>query len=445
MTTTSGHDAERATAFARSKGLTPTERILAEIGERTFLSLWSYPNLFKTRNKELCDLLIVFGDTVVLFSDKSCAYPATQDDDLNWKRWYRKSIAKSAEQIRQAERWIRTYPHEIYLDSRCQRRLPVPIPDQHNLRIIRICVTLGHSYDLRPASDGANTIGSVGKVDERDGWIHVVSGDELPTLLRELSTTSDVIRYFEKKEESLLAGQIHYAASERDLLAYYILSARSLRASPCGICVPVGLWDSITSNPRHQERIAADAPSFFWDDQINQLTAAFQNNELEYASVTTVAEFERIARLMGREHRFARRCLCLWMRDRLQVVAASHHREDGPYTIGSLFPSEYGDLVYVLLVTPGSAREQHAEHREWRRKELILRCFAAKSRHPGTRIFLGIAMDASNGRGGSEDYFLLDTQDWGEQKLSKAQQISEDLEFFSNPTETPFSEDEYPP
>jgi hypothetical protein len=53
-------------------GFTKSERFLAELCERTFLSLWSHPNLFCARNRELTDLAIIFGQDVVLFSDKSC-------------------------------------------------------------------------------------------------------------------------------------------------------------------------------------------------------------------------------------------------------------------------------------------------------------------------------------------------------------------------------------
>jgi hypothetical protein len=48
----------------RSLGTTPSERYLAKLADRTFLNLWSYPNLFidrkegaKGTGKELCDLL----------------------------------------------------------------------------------------------------------------------------------------------------------------------------------------------------------------------------------------------------------------------------------------------------------------------------------------------------------------------------------------------------
>ncbi len=61
--------------FKRSVGLTASERVLAELCDVSFLKLWTYPNLFKKRAKELTDLLVVFGQDVIIFSDKSWTSP----------------------------------------------------------------------------------------------------------------------------------------------------------------------------------------------------------------------------------------------------------------------------------------------------------------------------------------------------------------------------------
>jgi len=58
----------------KSPGLTETERYLAKVCERTFLSLWSYPNLYREAGKELCDLLVVFDRHILIFSDKDICF-----------------------------------------------------------------------------------------------------------------------------------------------------------------------------------------------------------------------------------------------------------------------------------------------------------------------------------------------------------------------------------
>ena len=69
-------------AVIRSTGGTASERLLARLAERTFLNLWSYPNVFRDqgrKGKELCDLLVVCGEHVVVFSDKTVPFKDTGD------------------------------------------------------------------------------------------------------------------------------------------------------------------------------------------------------------------------------------------------------------------------------------------------------------------------------------------------------------------------------
>jgi hypothetical protein len=129
--------------FKKSEGLNASERVLAELCEKSFLMLWTYPNLFMKPTKELTDLLIVFGNEVILFSAKAWTYPNTGNADLDWSRWYRQSITHSAKQIAKAEKWIRSFPDKVFLDANCLERLPVTLPTTGDIRVHRICVALG--------------------------------------------------------------------------------------------------------------------------------------------------------------------------------------------------------------------------------------------------------------------------------------------------------------
>ena len=98
----------------RGMGITDSERYLARIAEKTFLNLWSYPNTFiekklrgKGDGKELCDLLVVFGDDVLVFSDKEVEFRPHNDIFVAWNRWYRAAVQKSLSQIHGAERFLR--------------------------------------------------------------------------------------------------------------------------------------------------------------------------------------------------------------------------------------------------------------------------------------------------------------------------------------------------
>jgi hypothetical protein len=99
---------------------TTSEKYLAELSKRSFLSLWSFPHLYTDEGKktaqgtgrELCDLLVVFGSHVLIFSDKHCAYKDTGQVIVDWPRWYRKAVLASIKQLYGAESWLSRYPRE---------------------------------------------------------------------------------------------------------------------------------------------------------------------------------------------------------------------------------------------------------------------------------------------------------------------------------------------
>ncbi len=74
------------TKIVKSEGVTPTERLLANLCEKSFLKLWSYPNPFKEDKDELCDLLVVFEDHLFIFFDRENLTFSKEDNAplINW-------------------------------------------------------------------------------------------------------------------------------------------------------------------------------------------------------------------------------------------------------------------------------------------------------------------------------------------------------------------------
>jgi len=134
----------------RGVGLTPSERYLASLADKAFLRLWSYPNTFidkrsgnKGVGKELTDLLFVFGDDILIFSDKSIGFSPCDDVDLAWSRWYRRAVVKSADQVRGAERWLAEFSDRIFLYPLCTQPFPIELPPLGRRRVHGIVVALG--------------------------------------------------------------------------------------------------------------------------------------------------------------------------------------------------------------------------------------------------------------------------------------------------------------
>ena len=132
---------------------TESERYLTSLARKSFLTLWSYSNVYtdegrgagKGDGKELCDLLVVFGNHVLLFSDKDCQYKTHQDPNVAWSRWYRKSIEASARQLSGARARIERFPDRLFLDRQCQEPLPLKLPAKECMKVHLIAVARGAS------------------------------------------------------------------------------------------------------------------------------------------------------------------------------------------------------------------------------------------------------------------------------------------------------------
>src|ERR1700722_2338152 len=104
------------TPIMRADGVNESERYLKRLCERSFLSLWSYAGVYRDRGrsatqregKEVADLLVVFGNHILLFQDKDCRFPDSGDLQADWSRWYKKTVRAAADQISGAERHIRS-------------------------------------------------------------------------------------------------------------------------------------------------------------------------------------------------------------------------------------------------------------------------------------------------------------------------------------------------
>lgn len=144
----------------RAEGLTESERYLNRLSKQSFLSLWSYPGIYRDQGdgKEICDLLIVFEDHILIFSDKYCEFPKSGNLVTDWNRWFRKAIWKSAKQIWGAERWIKSHPDRIFLDRNCTQKFPLDLPEPGEAVFHRIVIAHGVAERCKELFGGSGRI-----------------------------------------------------------------------------------------------------------------------------------------------------------------------------------------------------------------------------------------------------------------------------------------------
>lgn len=436
--------------FERAGGLNASERILAEIADRSFLKLWTYPNPVREPNRELCDLIVVFGDDVLLFSDKAGAYPDTGNPALDWSRYYRSAIADSAQQLRTAENWIRRFPDRVFLDLRCETPLPLALPPAARLRVHRVCVAPAATDAARdrggqtglaivPAVAGDERPYAVGEVAGCRGWVHVFDEDTMASVLPNLSTAPDFLAYLTAKEALIAAGGLECAASEKDLLAVYLTNERSFPEIGRPLTVPAGTWDALAEHPQFVAALALNRQGELWDRYIEQLTATVVEGHAVAGNEIETHEFERIVRRLAMEDRFQRRVLSRAILERAQRAVGG--------ALGSLLPSQGNpDLVYALLIKDHDQREPYDEYRRFRTMELHLRCQAAAVAQPEKAAVIGLGLDAANGRGGSEDLIYLDATAATDEQRAAWAVMRQEMGYYlpQNVEQNRLVEDEFP-
>lgn len=93
----------------KSEGVTPTEKLLANYCDNTFLKLWSYPNPYNENRDELCDLLAVFENHIFIFFDREnlTLEDKSKDPEVTWNRWKKKVVDAQVRTANGAEIYIK--------------------------------------------------------------------------------------------------------------------------------------------------------------------------------------------------------------------------------------------------------------------------------------------------------------------------------------------------
>lgn len=453
----------------RSSGITPTERYLVRLCERAFLRLWSYPNLYRDQGggKELCDVLIVFGRNVIIFSDKSCAYPDTGDDTRDWARWFRHSIANSARQVYGAERWLRHHPRRIFLDPGCTQPFPIPLPPHDEMRIHRVVVARGagercsaffggDSGSLMVRNDligdahvnppaGPFGVFRIGQLDPGRGYVHVFDDENLDIVLSELDTVADFVAYLSRKEAFLSSRRVVLATGEEDLLAHYLthtnVDGEHDFVFPPEVALTQldHLYRGMPEDDRYIAKKSADEISYVIDQLIEHVSLEATNRTLLDGNQLPFDQHERALRAIASETRLSRRHLAQAL-----VDLTSSARAHGPAKVRCLVTSQGSGTGYCFLVSPCPSGRDYDEHRQIRARMLADYCAVMKLRSPELQHVVGYATEPPDAERRSEDLAYLDAANWIEADEKAARDIQRKTGILASPKVTHVRDTEYP-
>jgi|CXWL01.1.fsa_nt_gi hypothetical protein len=443
----------------KQSGTNPAEHYLAQLCERTFLSLWSYPNVYRdefverqTEGKEICDLLVVFEERVLVFSDKYCLFPEGQELELAWRRWFRRAVARSLKQVLGAERWIRRYPQRIFRDRACRRPIPVLPTIGPRTKFHLIVVAHGVAPACRANLGGSGSLmiqteqrGSgcpdhpfvIGDVNPGGSFVHVLDDITLPILLTELNTISDLVEYLDRKEAFLRSGPAILAAGEEELVAIYLSKVDPagrhdfvLPAAPgenfTWVSLDEGFYQDYLASPERQQKFRSDEVSVAWDALIERFSHHAVSDTQYIASPSgldetgRVANVEGILRFMSREPRLRRRVLSTAIIDALETTPADSRR------LRIVAPSQHGDPYYALMIFPWFHEASEAENRRVRLEFLFQTCRLVRLKFSDATDIVGIATESGMGTGRSEDVLYFDGRHWTDADAEGARRFQEE-------------------
>jgi hypothetical protein len=388
--------------------MTPSESLVYDLCQKSFLSLWSYANPRRPDGRELCDVLVVFAEHVIVFSIKEIELRETGDPQVAADRWRKKAVEKSVDQLRGARRELAAMGHVIRSDG--ASGVDLVATSQRHLHFVAI------------AAGGRRSVPFSGGEAEDGMYVHALDEEALRAILGELDTAKDFIHYLEAKEA--FTGSI-ICEGEENLLAIYLHGGRQLHAEMNILVVEDGSWDKVRERPEFGARKEDDRPSYWWDSVIETL---IRDHAAGGQSGPTLSDHELVVRTMAAEDRFARRALsgcCLEWLARRQAGARSFVSRSGIGYLFGTFP------------------------RDWDRKQrtaaLGVRSLVARS--PGvlnTPIVIGLGTEVHDPTGYSLDVIYLHVPVWTERDEELARAARRDLGIMEAPILSQASLDEFP-
>jgi len=446
-----------------AEGVTDAERYLAKLCRRSFLSLWSYPGVFRDQGrtdgkgdgKEVCDLLVVFDNHIIIFSDKDCHFQDGINLRVAWARWFKKAVLASAKQVWGAERWIRDYPTRLFLDRKCTKPFPINLPKPDKAIFHRIVVAHDASRACKSVCGGSgslmldNTIVgdvhvysrpfTIGRLDAVRGYVHVFDDTSLDIVMTTLDTISDFTAYLAKKEKFLTGERKVLAAGEEELLAVYLAKLNKskehdfvIKESYDGVVFTEGHWKSFVSSPERQAQIE-------WDRIIEKFAHHVMTGTQYFGGDRPLRDQESGFRFLAREPRTRRRMLAASF---MEVLEKS--RTAKLWDARVMPPLDTRFPYYVFLFFRREPGPTDEEYRNRRAHLLTAYCEVTKLMHPRAIDIIGIATEAGLLAERSEDFLYLNARDWTAADDQQAKETQDALGILKSVTTESGREYEYP-
>lgn len=375
------------------------EKVVHNLANKTFFVDWCYPNPKKPDGKELCDCLVVFDDTAIIWQIK--------DLKVDERGRYKKAeVEKNLRQLGGARRTLFDLREPIVLTN--PRRGAEPFNPDAIKHVHLISVLMGDGEEPFPFVQ-----------EFRNHQIHVFTREFVDIALSELDTVADFCKYLRDKESIPNNKMLIVVGGEENLLGNYLYNQHSFQwMDECDMAyVDDTIWPALIAKPEFIAKKQADKVSYGWDSMINRAHEGSKRYEL-------------VARELARPNRFMRRILSQAFMEGFAERGQGKHE-----LIRRMFALE--DTTYCFLFT----NDMDDTRTKQRHAMLQYMCFVARGMPPFNSRVIGVATDKENRL---YDFVFLNKPDWTAKNEKLKKQIQAEFGIFVAPRITRSSDDEYP-
>lgn len=377
--------------------MTPSEKFVSELCEKSFLPFWSFASPLGKKNKELCDVLVVCNNTIVIISIKDIKVSEHSDENIQYERWQKKAILGSIDQIYGAERFLKTV-NEITLSDKITK---IQLPPHSDREIFRIAIAFGGKNEFPLDS------GNFG-----NGFVHVFDEPSTFTVLKELDTITDFVNYLKAKED-FLSNKLVAVPREIDFLALYLTTGLKFDFVPDSVILDHGMWEEYIESEEYKKWQIEIPQSFIWDEIVSHL---HKIHIVDKGNSEMMSDLERATRIITLEPRINRIELGMTFIDAIQKKLK-----------GRMLPP-YKDSDHSYVFMPLSSKNW-----EGKEKELELRCLIARMENQNAPKVIGIAIGESPEKQHIFDIAYLDIPELNDEMLEKIAEAKSELGYFKNP------------
>ena len=208
------------------------EEKIVELLRKSLLNYWVIPNPYKKDKEELCDILMIFKNDIIIISDKSCGITKkpNNSNDLE-KKWsnFCDGLSKSKSQLKMAMEYIKLHSNEIYSDKDCFRNAPLDININEDTKF-HLITTVSNWTDLiknKLNNDGSLLLNTetnfvtrgesrkneryaftLHNIPDNNIFYHMIDEVNLFKIIKHINTPTDLIKYL-KNRENLIRDDIN--------------------------------------------------------------------------------------------------------------------------------------------------------------------------------------------------------------------------------------------